>query len=417
MLGIVGMVAIANLQYGWTLFVNPTDSKFHWGKAAIQVAFTLFVLAETWLVPFEGYLVDRFGPRWLVAVGGILVGVAWWLNAEARSLFALYAGGLVGGVGAGIVYGTSVGNALKWFPERRGLAAGLTAAAFGAGSALTIVPIANLINSRGYEVAFIYFGLAQGVVVILCALFLRAPEKDEVPTATTSRAQQSVRDFTPLEMLKTPVFWLLYVMMTMLAMGGLMATAQLGPIAVDYKVATVPVSLLGITMAALPFALSLDRILNGLTRPFFGWVSDHIGRENTMFIAFGLEGVGILLLIAFAHIPSLFVVFSGLVFFAWGEIYSLFPATVTDTFGAKYATTNTGLMYTAKGTASLLVPLANVLMTITGNWHAVFLTAATMNIIAAIMAIALLKPMRAAYTSRTAALPPAGKFAVPEDIQ
>src|SRR5438067_4660780 len=244
LVGIVGMVAIANLQYGWTLFVNPIDSKFHWGKAAIQVAFTLFVLAETWLVPFEGYLVDRFGPRWLVAVGGILVGVAWWLNAEARSLFALYAGGLIGGVGAGIVYGTSVGNALKWFPERRGLAAGLTAAAFGAGSALTIVPIANLINSRGYETAFLYFGLGQGLVVILCALVLRAPRHDEVPAVVTSKVGQSQRDFTPIEMLKTPVFWLLYVMMTMLATGGLLATAQLGPIAADYQVAGVPVSVL-----------------------------------------------------------------------------------------------------------------------------------------------------------------------------
>ena len=399
MLGIVGMVAIANLQYGWTLFVNPIDSKFHWGKAAIQVAFTLFVLAETWLVPFEGYLVDRFGPRWLVAVGGILVGVAWWLNAEARSLFALYAGGLIGGVGAGIVYGTSVGNALKWFPERRGLAAGLTAAAFGAGSALTIVPIANLIDRRGYEVAFIYFGLAQGVVVILCALFLRAPEKGEVPTATASGAQQSVRDFTPLEMLKTPVFWLLYVMMTMLAMGGLMATAQLGPIAVDYKVATVPVSLLGITMAALPFALSLDRILNGLTRPFFGWVSDHIGRENTMFIAFGLEGVGILLLIAFAHIPALFVVFSGLVFFAWGEIYSLFPATCGDLFGRKFATTNYGLLYTAKGTASLLVPLGNVLKAVTGSWMPIFVAAIAFDWIGALLAFFVLKSLRIRWTS------------------
>ena len=224
--GIVGMVAIANLQYGWTLFVNPIDSKFHWGKPAIQIAFTVFVLAETWLVPFEGYLVDRFGPRWLVAIGGVLVGAAWWVNAQASSLFALYTGGLIGGVGAGIVYGTSVGNALKWFPERRGLAAGLTAAAFGAGSALTIVPIANIINTRGYEVAFLYFGLGQGLVVILCALLLRAPRKDEVPVVTTSKVQQSVRDFTPVEMMKTPVFWLLYVMMTMLAMGGLMATAQ-----------------------------------------------------------------------------------------------------------------------------------------------------------------------------------------------
>src|SRR3989449_10480504 len=151
--GIVGMVAIAHLQYGWTLFVNPIDSKFHWGKAAIQIAFTVFVLAETWLVPFEGYLVDRFGPRVLVAIGGLLVGVAWWINAGASSLFALYAGGFIGGVGAGIVYGTSIGNALKWFPDRRGLAAGLTAAAFGAGSALTVVPIAHMISDRGYEAA------------------------------------------------------------------------------------------------------------------------------------------------------------------------------------------------------------------------------------------------------------------------
>src|SRR5882724_2434131 len=360
-LGIVGMVAIANLQYGWTLFVNPIDSKFHWGKAAIQVAFTLFVLAETWLVPFEGYLVDRFGPRWVVAIGGLLVGAAWWINSGASSLVMLYTGGLVGGVGAGIVYGTSVGNALKWFPDHRGLAAGLTAAAFGAGSALTIVPIASMISNRGYEAAFLSFGIGQGLVVILCALFLRAPRKGEVPEFAKPKVQQSIRDFTPLEILKTPAFWLLYVMMTMLAMGGLMATAQLGPIAVDFKVAKVPVSLLGLTMAALPFALSLDRILNGLTRPLFGWVSDHIGRENTMFIAFGLEGLGILLLINFAHVPVLFVVFSGLVFFAWGEIYSLFPAMCGDLFGQKFATTNYGLLYTAKGTASLLVPLGNVL--------------------------------------------------------
>src|SRR5262249_7475036 len=226
---------------------------------------------------------------------------------EANSLFTLYAGGLIGGVGAGIVYGTSVGNALKWFPDHRGLAAGLTAAAFGAGSALTVVPIAHMISSRGYEAAFLYFGLGQGLVAVLLALLLRAPKPGDVPEVSTVKGQQPGRDFTPLEILKTPTFWLLYVMMTMLAMGGLMATAQLGPIAVDYKVAQVPVSLFGITMAALPFALSLDRTLNGLTRPFFGWVSDHIGRENTMFMAFGLEGAGILLLITFAHIPVLFV--------------------------------------------------------------------------------------------------------------
>jgi MFS transporter, OFA family, oxalate/formate antiporter len=399
MVGIVGMVAIANLQYGWTLFVNPIDSKFHWGRAAIQVAFTLFVLAETWLVPFEGYLVDRFGPRWVVAIGGLLVGAAWWINSGASSLVMLYTGGLIGGVGAGIVYGTSVGNALKWFPDHRGLAAGLTAAAFGAGSALTIVPIASMINNRGYEAAFLFFGIGQGLVVILCALFLRAPRKGELPEFAKPRVQQSTRDFTPLEILKTPAFWLLYVMMTMLAMGGLMATAQLGPIAVDFKVAKVPVSLLGLTMAALPFALSLDRILNGLTRPLFGWVSDHIGRENTMFIAFGLEGLGILLLINFAHVPVLFVVFSGLVFFAWGEIYSLFPAMCGDLFGQKFATTNYGLLYTAKGTASLLVPLGNVLQAATGSWMPIFIVAIVFDWLGALLAFFVLKPLRIRWVS------------------
>jgi MFS transporter, OFA family, oxalate/formate antiporter len=267
------------------------------GKAAIQVAFSLFVLAETWLVPLEGYLVDRYGPRLIVAVGGILVGLAWIINAEANSLPMLYAGGAIGGIGAGIVYGTASGAALKWFPDRRGLAAGLTAAGFGAGSALTIIPIARQIEANGYQSAFLTWGVLQGAVVLVCAFLMRAPEKEDLASVTMTNESQTTHDFTPVEMLKTPAFYLLYVMMTMLAMGGLMATAQLGPIAKDFKVADSPVSLLGLTLAALPFALSLDRILNGLTRPFFGWVSDHLGRENTMFIAFGLEGLAIFLLI------------------------------------------------------------------------------------------------------------------------
>ena len=206
-------------------------------------------------------------------------------------------------------------------------------------------------------------------------------------------------------MLKTPVFWLLYVMMTMLATGGLLATAQLGPIAADYKVAGVPVSLLGITMAALPFALSLDRILNGLTRPFFGWVSDHVGRENTMLIAFGLEGLGILLLITFAHIPVLFVLCSGLVFFAWGEIYSLFPAMCGDLFGRKFATANYGLLYTAKGTASLLVPVGNLVKTATGSWMPIFVLAIAFDWIGGLLAFVVLKPLRRQWVARHMATP------------
>jgi len=388
------MVMIANLQYGWTLFVNPIDQKYHWGRAAIQVAFTIFVLTETWLVPVEGYLIDRFGPKLMIGGSGVLVAIAWVLNAYADSLPLLYLAAAIGGIGAGVVYGGSVGNALKWFPDRRGLAAGLTAAGFGAGSALTIIPIANVIKSSGYQSAFLWFGLAQGIVVLLVGLLLRAPEPGEVPASAAAAVQQSRRDYQWHETIRTPVFWVMYAMFVMVGTGGLMATAQLAPIASDFKVANVPVSILGLTLPALTFALSLDRILNGLCRPFFGWVSDNIGRENTMFIAFLLEGIGIYALLSFASNPLMFVILSGLVFFAWGEIYSLFPATCTDIYGKKFATTNYGLLYTAKGTASLLVPLGNVLMSATGNWTAVFIIAAALNIIAAIMAPTVLRPLR-----------------------
>jgi MFS transporter, OFA family, oxalate/formate antiporter len=403
--GIICMVMIANLQYGWTLFVNPIDLKHHWGRASIQVAFTIFVLAETWLVPVEGWLVDRFGPKIVVFVGGILVAIAWAINSVADTLLLLYIAAAIGGIGAGAVYGTCVGNALKWFPDRRGLAAGLTAAGFGAGSALTIIPIQGMIQTSGYEATFLWFGLAQGLVIVALSFMLRAPRPGEGPPST--RLRQSSRDYMPLEVLRSPVFWVMYVMFVLVGAGGLMATAQLAPIAGDFQIAKVPVSLLGLTLPALTFALSIDRVLNGLTRPFFGWVSDHIGRENTMFIAFALEALGIWALSQFGRDPVLFVILSGIVFFAWGEIYSLFPSTCTDTFGAKYATTNAGLLYTAKGTAALLVPLANVLAVTSGDWRAVFLVAALMNVAAAITAVAVLKPLRAVHDRTEDKLRPA----------
>jgi OFA family oxalate/formate antiporter-like MFS transporter len=400
--GIVCMVMIANLQYGWTLFVLPLDAKYQWGRAAIQVAFSIFVLTETWLVPIEGWFVDRFGPKIVVLIGGVLVGVAWVMNSFADSLASLYIAAAIGGIGAGAVYGTCIGNALKWFPDRRGLCAGLTAAGFGAGSALTIVPIQQVIASAGYEAAFLWFGLGQGIVVILVSLLLRAPVPGETP-APQARLQQTTRDYTPLEMVRSPIFWVMYAMFVLVGAGGLMATAQLAPIAKDFQIDAVPVSLLGITLPALTFALSIDRILNGVTRPFFGWVSDNIGRENTMLIAFGLEAVGIYALSVFGHDPVSFVILSGLVFFAWGEIYSLFPSTCTDVYGAQYATTNAGLLYTAKGTASLLVPLGNVLASATGSWHAVFVVAAIMNLLAALAAPLVLKPLRARHAASIAA--------------
>src|SRR6266403_2200326 len=374
-IGIICMVMIANLQYGWTLFVGPIGDKYHWTKASIQFTFTIFVLLETWLVPAEGYLVDRFGPKWIVVIGGVLCGIAWTMNSFADSLGMFYCAAALGGIGAGGVYGTCIGNAVRWFPGRRGLAAGLTAAGFGMGSALTIIPIAHMIKSSGYEHTFLTCGLFQGIVVVVVGWFILAPAVSFMAAPPKLSRGASRYQAKPLEMLKPPVFWVMYVMFVMMAAGGLMAVAQLAPIAKDFKVADVPVCLIGLTMPALTFALAIDRVLNGLTRPFFGWVSDKIGREQTMFIAFALEAVGILALYNFGQNPVAFVVLTGIVFFAWGEIYSLFPSTCADTFGSKFAAANAGLLYTAKGTASLLVPLSSVLAAATGNWHAVFLVA------------------------------------------
>ena len=403
-LGVLCMSMIANLQYGWTLFVNPINDKYQWGKPAIQLAFTIFVLTETWLVPIEGWFVDRYGPKIVTVFGGLLCAAGWALNSVADSLFMLYLAAAIGGIGAGAVYGTCVGNALKWFPDRRGLAAGLTAAGFGAGSALTVVPIAAMIRDSGYEQTFLVFGLGQGVVVMVAALLLSAPSagyKDRMLAGRPTRNATSRRQYSPAEMVRTPVFWLMYAMFVMMAAGGLMATASLAPIAKDFHVADTPVSLIGITLPALTFALAIDRVLNGVTRPIFGWISDRIGRENTMFVAFLIEGAGILALGMFAHSPMAFVLLTGLVFFAWGEIYSLFPSTCADTYGDKNATANAGLLYTAKGTASLMLPLFLYIQTITGSWQNVFYLAAAMAFIAGALSILVLKPMRARFVARS----------------
>lgn len=392
--GIVCMVMVANLQLGWTPFVDPIDQKYHWGRYAIQWAFTIFVLTQTWLVPLHGYLIDRFGPRLMISGAGVFVGVAWVLNSYADSLALLYTAAVIGGLGVGVVYVGAVGNALKWFPDRRGLAAGLTASGYGAGAALTVLPIQGMIQTQGYEATFFWFGIGQGLVVLLVAQLLRAPQPDEMSIPVAAAVHQSRRDYALLEVIKTPPFWVMYAMFVMVGVGGLMAQAQLGPMAKDFKIDNVPVTMLGLTLPALTFALALDRALNGLTRPFFGWVSDHIGRENTMFIAFLLEALAVYGLLTFAHDPLLFVILSGLVFFAWGEIYALFPAMCADLYGKKFATANYGLLYTAKGMAALVIPLANLLPAGTGSWKTVFMIAAVLDLLAALLALVALKPLR-----------------------
>jgi OFA family oxalate/formate antiporter-like MFS transporter len=403
LMGIVCMAMIANLQYGWTLFVNPIADKYGWSKAAIQVAFTIFILTETWLVPVEGWAVDKFGPRPVVLFGGLLCALGWVMNSFADSLTMLYIAAAISGIGAGAVYGTCVGSALKWFPDRRGLAAGLTAAGFGAGSAATIIPISMMISNSGYESTFLTFGLGQGaIVMILALLMVRPPAHVSGTIKKQTKVQQARVDYGPAQIIRKPVFWVMYVMFVLVAAGGLMATAQMGPIAKDFQIDGVNFNVMGMVLPALTFALAIDRVLNGLTRPFFGWVSDQIGREKTMFIAFALESVGILALYYWGRDPIMFVILTGLVFFAWGEIYSLFPATCADTFGTKNAAGNAGLLYTAKGTASIFVPLSSIITAATGSWEAVFFVGCGLNAAAAIMAWWVLRPMRRKFMDASA---------------
>ncbi|MEO7127264.1 MAG: oxalate/formate MFS antiporter [Rhodoferax sp.] len=391
-IGIACMALVANLQYAWTLFVSPIDAKYHWGRAAIQVSFSIFVLVETWFVPVEGWLVDKFGPRPVIAFGAIVAGLGWVINSYATSLEVLYFAAVLSGLGAGCVYGTCVGNALKWFPDKRGLAAGLTAAGFGAGAALTIIPIANTIRTSGYEQAFLGFGIFQGIAIFILAMFMVRPV---TPTGVkiSPRLVMTKVDYSMKQMLRTPVFWVIYVLFVAVAAGGLMATAQLGPIAKDYGLAKLPISFLGFTLPLLTLTLSIDSLANGFTRPLVGFISDRLGRENTMLVVFIGEGLAMLGLLNFGHTATGFLIFAPLIFLFWGEIYSIFPAICADTFGTKYATGNAGALYTAKGTASLLVPLTSVLSA-NGNWNRAYIFAAALSIAAGLAAKFILAPMR-----------------------
>jgi MFS transporter, OFA family, oxalate/formate antiporter len=403
---IICMVLIANLQYGWTLFVNPLkEAHGTWGfdflwwhfdsLAAIQLAFSIFIALETWLTPISGWIVDNLGPqrgpKLMVAFGGVAVALGWIINSVAESLPLLYLGAVVGGIGGGAVYATSVGHAVKWFPDRRGLAVGLTAAGYGAGSAVSVIPIQYVIQSAGYQAAFLWFGLLQGGLVFVLAWLLRAPEPGETASTAAPKVMQSARSYTPLEVLKSPVFWLMYMMFVMVSGSGLMATAQIAPIAKDFGVEKVVVFLGATTITV---ALIVDSVANGAARPLFGWISDNIGREYTMAIAFALGGLSYWLLGSLGTAPWAFVVFAAMIFLTWGEIFSLFPSTCTDTFGPKFATVNLSLLYTAKGTSAFLTPVANVIKDATGSWHMVFLVATIMNFAVVALALFVLRPMR-----------------------
>jgi OFA family oxalate/formate antiporter-like MFS transporter len=393
-LGIICMVAIANVQYGWTLFIKPIDAKYGWGIPALQLTFAIAIATETFLgMPLGGRLVDRFGPG-VVWISGLLIAFAWYVNSFADSLLLFYSAAMISGLGTGLVFAAVYGNALRWFPDRRGFATGLTAAGFAGGGVFTVVALGSMIKSSGYEAAYLWFGLGQGVVVIASALLLRAPQQAEDIAFMPAHMPQGRHQYTFSEVLRSSPFWLMYAMFVMVGAGGLMLQAQLAPIAADFAIDKVPVTLLGLTMLTPVFAVSFGQVMNGLSRPVFGWISDWFGRERTMCVAFLLESFAFIAVIFSADAPASFVLLTGLAFFAWGEIFSLFPAICTDAYGSKYASVNYGMLYTAKGVAALLVPLANVLKDATGSWTTVFLVAAAFNLASALLALRLRSALR-----------------------
>lgn len=402
LVGVICMVATANIQYAWTLFVPEIEETYGWSRANIQIAFTIFVLVQTWLAPIEGYFIDKFGPRLIVAFGAVFIGAAWLINSQATTLMGFYFGAAIGGIGVGSIYATCINNAIKWFPDRRGLAVGLTAGGYGAGSAATILPIAAMIESSGYQHAFLFFGILQGSIAFAAAWFLRAPKSHEVKAS--KKLVQATRDYTLKEAMSTRLFWLMLGMFVLVVTGGMMAVAQLGVIAKDLGVKEFQVDLYFFVMAALPLALMLDRIMNGISRPLFGWISDHIGREKTMVIAFTLEGLGIIALGYFGSNPYAFLILSGVVFLAWGEVYSLFSALAGDAFGTKHIGKIYGVLYTAKGIGALFVPIGNLMMEATGTWSTVLYTVATMDLIAAFLAFTVLRPVLASHVAKAKSL-------------
>jgi OFA family oxalate/formate antiporter-like MFS transporter len=394
LLGLVCMIVISSPQYVWALFTKPMTDALGSSLPQLQITFSILIVVQTFLSPFQGVLVDRFGPRALLSIGAVIAGLSWVLAAQASNVFALYVTyGLLGGIGTGIVYVGVIGHMVQWFPDKRGLATGLVAAGYGMGALLTTFPIATVLRESSYQDALVRFGAIFALVGLAAAQGLRRPDAAWVRRfhARARTNGQAPIDVPPHVMLGTPVFWLMFAMMTMMSTTGLMVTSQMGAFTRDFGMADV--LLFGLPL--LPLALSLDRITNGATRPFFGWVSDRIGRENTMLIAFGLEGTAMTLWLLTRDNPILFVLLSGLVFFGWGEIFSLFPSTLTDTFGTKHATANYGCLYMAQGVGSVLGgPIAALLHQWTGSWTPVFAVIITMDFATAALAIFALKPLR-----------------------
>lgn len=399
LISLICMMAISSPQYVWTLFTKPLAAKLGVPLSELQITFSMLIVLQTFFSPFQGGLIERFGARRLIAIGTFMSGLSWVLASQASSIGMLYLSyGLVGGLGTGIVYVGVVGQMVRWFPDRRGFAVGMVAAGYGMGAILTTFPISSALAGQGLESTLWQFGIIFAVIGVIASQALRSPDPS-IALPATRVAQATGNDLAPRQMLRQPLFWLMFCMMTMMSTSGLMVTSQMASFARDFGVANVMV----FGLAALPLALTIDRLTNGFTRPFFGWVSDHFGRENTMFFAFALEGIAMALWLMTRENAVLFVLLSGVVFFGWGEIFSLFPSTLTDTFGTRNATANYGWLYISQGIGSILGgPLAALMHEKTGSWHPVFGTAITLDILAAVLALLVLKPWRKRYLTKTA---------------
>jgi OFA family oxalate/formate antiporter-like MFS transporter len=334
--------------------------------------------------PLDGWLIDRLGPRGFITAAGVLCGLGWAGMGYATSLPMLYLLYCLAGVGAAFVYSASIGSAQKWFKDRRGLASGIIAAGFGGGTALFIPIISSTIESKGYQAAFISTGIFQGIVIAVVAQFLRHPPREaasEAAKPAESSSQLGKRQFTTAEMMRTPQFYAMYVAFVLMSIGGLLVTAQQGPIARTW----------GYSTGVLTLAASLSPLANGGSRIFWGWASDKIGRETSMIIAFILQAISLLLVLALGQVSAAWFAFTlVLVYFTWGEIYSLFPATAGDYFGSRHATSNYGVLYTAKGVASIVGGYVGALLYEQfGTWSVGFYGSAVLALVAAALAFGL----------------------------
>jgi OFA family oxalate/formate antiporter-like MFS transporter len=407
LLGFIVMMTISSPQYVWTLFVPSFQKTTGSILSEVQWTITFLIVLQTWLSPLQGFLIERLGPKVLIGLGAVMSGAGWIASSYITTIWSLYATyGLLCGVGTGIAYIGIIGLMVKWFPDRRGLATGVVAAGYGFGAILTTFPIDTMLKTSGYQHTLVVFGAIFAAIGLIGALMLKAPTAGKIARQAMQGAAAKP-DLAPIAMLRTPVFWLMFVMMSMMSTGGLMVITQFTSFAKSFGIdGKTTVVILGVTLAAIPTALTFDRITNGLTRPFFGWVSDHIGRENTMAIAFILEGIAIFLMLQFRSDPFLLVVLSGLVFFGWGEIFSLFPSTLTDTFGTEHATTNYGFLYMAQGVGSILgAPIAAMIYEATDSWMPVFGLVIGMDILTGLLALFVLKPLRRTWMAKTTASP------------